>query len=202
MSSPTLPIPSLPDSAAPDVLATLRAATADRHARLDSQLPIAGESAGLPDYALHLTVVRAWLAEIDRAAWSASELPADWIASQQARLQRIDADLAELAAPSVPNVPGEPLPASVPSGFGWGVAYVVEGSQLGGQMLYRRLREPLAPLALRYLQGGGIPGAWPRFTAALRAAVVTTAGCEAACAGACWAFDDLASRFEGAGAFA
>ena len=75
----------------------------------------------------------------------------------------------------------------------WGVAYVIEGSRLGGQVLYRRLAEPLAPHPLRYLQGaGGQTGArWRAFLESLRAALDTPARIQAACDGAAWAFERL-----------
>lgn len=183
-----------------DALADLRAATAAAHARLDSRLPLAQDHAGPAEYAQHVAVIGDWLADIDRLpvpAW-----PTGWAAAQHARHARIAADRAEfglsdLHAPA--ELPDGPLTAS----FAWGVAYVVEGSQLGGQMLWRRLRDRLAPHTLQYLQGdGGGRGAWPRFTAALRAAISQPGDLDDARSGAQWAFASLAARFERAGALA
>jgi len=50
-----------------DALAALRAATSERHERLDSGLPLSGAAPGLHDYAQHLILVRDWLAPLQ--AW-------------------------------------------------------------------------------------------------------------------------------------
>ena len=208
VTSPSLPLSTTPPPGSGavavglvsiDALADLRAATAAAHARLDSRLPLAQDHAGPAEYAQHVAVIGDWLADIDRLpvpVW-----PAGWAAAQHARHARIAADradfgLSELHAPA--ELPDGPVTAS----FAWGVAYVVEGSQLGGQMLWRRLRAPLAPHALHYLQGDGVGGGWPRFTAALRAAISQPCDLDAARSGAQWAFAVLAARFERAGALA
>ena len=69
-------------------------------------------------------------------------------------------------------------------------------------MLYRRLREALSPHPLHYLRGDGVAGRWPRFTAALRAALANPAEVDTACASAQWAFARLTLRFERVGAIA
>ena len=70
---------------------------------------------------------------------------------------------------------------------------MVEGSRLGGAVLYRKLAAPLAPHPLHYLGAqGGHPGPrWQRFLATLRGEVATDAQRADACAGACAAFDAL-----------
>jgi heme oxygenase len=70
---------------------------------------------------------------------------------------------------------------------------VIEGSHLGGAVLYQRLHELLAPHPLRYLRGapGGPGPRWRAFMLALRADVRTTAQLADACAGACDAFDAI-----------
>ncbi|QHI98059.1 heme oxygenase [Xylophilus rhododendri] len=185
-----------------DALAALRAATADQHARLDSRLPIARDGAQPADYAQHLAIIGDWLAEIDRLPLARTDLPGGWPEAQRARRERIAADLADFSAAPASGTPASQPPATPPAGFGWGVAYVVEGSQLGGLMLYRRLRESLQPHALRYLQGDGGSGAWPRFLGELRAAIATPAMLDGARTGAEWAFASLGERFEDVGAMA
>jgi heme oxygenase len=73
------------------------------------------------------------------------------------------------------------------------VHYVIEGSQLGGAVLYDRLRDRLAPHRLRYLQGDDAgPGPrWRVFMQALRADVRAPAEIADACAGARAAFDRI-----------
>ncbi|SFC86774.1 biliverdin-producing heme oxygenase [Massilia yuzhufengensis] len=176
-----------------DVLAALRAATATRHEALDSGLPLSAPGASLADYAAHLRMLRDWLAPLQ--AWLAGfpDGPQAHAALPPVpRLALIDADLAE------PGLPGEPAarppavwPLDASAAYRWGAAYVIEGSQLGGAVLYARLAGPLAPHPLRYLRGdaGGPGPRWRAFMQALRAAVRTPEEIADACAGACAAFD-------------
>jgi heme oxygenase len=182
-----------PDAAqAADPLAALRAATASRHAALDSGLPIGAPDASLDDYAAHLALLRAWLAPLQ--AWLAgfADGPAF---DHAARLGLIETDLAEAGAPLHDDVLSrtDAWPAAASPAYRWGVHYVIEGSQLGGAVLYERLRERLAPHGLRYLKGDAAgPGPrWRTFMQALRAGVRTPAEIADACAGACAAFDRI-----------
>lgn len=180
-------------ASAPDVLAALRSATASRHERLDSGLPLSGEQAGLKEYALHLRMVRDWLGPLE--GWLADY--ADGPQAALARVERlglIERDLAEPGMPSMASPAAEQAwPQEASAAYRWGVCYVVEGSQLGGTVLYGRLAERLAPHPLRYLRGeAGGPGArWREFMLALRAGVRTQEEIAEACAGACEAFDRI-----------
>ena len=182
-----------PDAApAADPLAALRAATASRHAALDSGLPIGAPDVSLDDYTAHLTLLRAWLAPLQ--AWLAgfADGPAF---DHAARLGLIETDLAEAGAPLHDDTftCTDAWPAAASPAYRWGVHYVIEGSQLGGAVLYERLRERLAPHRLRYLKGDAAgPGPrWRTFMQALRAGVRTPAEIADACAGACAAFDRI-----------
>jgi heme oxygenase len=179
---------------AADPLAALRAATASRHAALDSGLPIGAPDASLADYTAHLALLRAWLGPLH--AWLAGY--ADGPAFDHgARLDLIETDLAEAGMPV--HGGGHTLtladawPAAASPAYRWGVHYVIEGSQLGGAVLYDRLRARLAPHRLRYLKGdaGGPGPRWRTFMQALRANVRTPAEIADACAGACAAFDSI-----------
>jgi heme oxygenase len=179
-----------------DPLAALRHATADRHARLDSGLPLAGEAPGLAEYASHLRLMRDWLAPLEAWLGAYDDGPERHPALPPAgRLALIDADLAEagmsaaVAAPA--DLSGWPTDASV--AFRWGVHYVIEGSQLGGAVLHQRLAARLAPHLLRYLRGdpAGPGPRWRAFMLALRAEVRTPPDIADACAGACAAFDSI-----------
>ncbi|WP_229259803.1 biliverdin-producing heme oxygenase [Duganella aquatilis] len=172
-----------------DVLTALRSATAERHAELDTRTPLAAEAPDLRAYRDHLHLLEAWLAPIQSALDDGLALPPrDYLA-----LIRSD-----LAHPSLACLPASPLlapeawTARQDAAWRWGVAYVIEGSQLGGAVLYKRLAERLAPHPLAYLRGEGSPGPrWQQFLAALRGAVVTPAQIEQACQGARQAFDSL-----------
>jgi heme oxygenase len=187
-----------------DVLAALRQSTSSRHERLDSGLPLSAPDATLADSAQHLQLLRDWLAPLE--AWQhgftdGPQGPAGLAAAPHLAL--IDADLAE---PSLAPYAGAaraatPLwPAHASPAYRWGVAYVVEGSQLGGAVLHKRLADQLAPHPLRYLAGAGEGGPGPRWRAfmlALRTQVQGEVEVAEACAGACDAFDRiLALAFE------
>jgi heme oxygenase len=173
-----------------DPLAALRAATATRHAALDAGLPIGAPDASLHDYTAHLVLLRTWLVPLH--AWLAGF--ADGLPFEHAtRLARIDADLAEAGHALTTASAGDAWPAAASPAYRWGVHYVIEGSQLGGAVLYERLRERLAPHGLRYLKGDDAgPGPrWRVFMQALRAGVRTPGEIADACAGACAAFDRI-----------
>lgn len=184
-----------------DVLTALRAATGERHAELDSRTPLAAPDPDLRAYRDHLHLLEAWLAPLQ--AWQqqaaggpAQAMPArDFLAQIRADLR--DPSLAPLPAAAT-LAPSAPWPADADPAYRWGVAYVVEGSQLGGAVLYKRLGERLAPHPLGYLRGEGSPGPrWQQFMAALRGAVVTPAQIEQACRGARQAFDSLIALLDG-----
>jgi heme oxygenase len=173
-----------------DPLTALRAASASRHAALDAGLPIGAPDASLHDYIAHLILLRTWLVPLH--AWLAGFADGPQF-DHAGRLALIDADLADAGhlSPHAPD--GAAWPAAASPAYRWGVVYVIEGSQLGGAVLYDRLRERLAPHRLRYLKGDDAgPGPrWRGFMQALRAGVRTRAEIADACAGACAAFDRI-----------
>lgn len=196
------------NSAMPDVRKALQTATAHLHAEVDSALPLASPAATLADYREHLAVLLDWMTGLQPAHPALS----DWIDTHRERLQR-DLDICAALLPDDPLTgPVVTLPAcpkAAPVGAvaataaagnaarDWGVAYVIEGSQLGGQVMYRRLAEALAPHPLGYLRGAGSANGrtWPAFLADLRQHVVTPAQQEAACQGAVRAFESLLHCF-------
>ena len=185
-------IPSLDGTPAADPLAALRAATASRHEALDAGLPIGTLDATLRDYIAHLALLRSWLTPVHTWLSGFADGPRF---DHAPRLALIEADLAE-AGGSGPDAAAAAMPAwptAASPAYRWGVHYVIEGSQLGGAVLYERLHARLAPHRLRYLKGDAAgPGPrWRAFTQALRAGVRTPAEIEDACAGACAAFDRI-----------
>lgn len=180
----------MPAAAAGDPVQALRSATQALHARLDSQLPLAqpaDATQSLHHYHEHLRVLHGWLSDLtpllQRAGWG------------QGLLEPLRADLADAGLAGAPAGRASPPPDSAAAA--WGVAYVVEGSQLGGRVLHQRLRRAGVAAPLRYLQGrGAATGAhWNSFLQALRAALLAPADVAAASAAACWAFEDLLGRF-------
>lgn len=177
-----------------DVLTALRAATAERHAELDTRTPLAAPAPDLRAYRDHLFLLEAWLTPVAAALAQHADGPQSALPARD-YLALIRSDLAQPALAGLPSalaLADLPWPAQHEAAWRWGVVYVIEGSQLGGAVLYKRLAERLAPHPLAYLRGEGSPGPrWQQFMAALRAEVVTPAQIEQACQGARQAFDQL-----------
>lgn len=205
-------------TASADPLHALRQATQATHSLLDSRLAIGQPTASLTDYAAHARGLAAWLQALAPALGTLQAqvpqfdfTPAHRLAALQQDLQ----DLATLAPQTPPSQPWAwPAPSASmqqradavlqkaqrmgnPSAAIWGIAYVVEGSQLGGLVLHKRLAGPLAPHPLRYLRGSAEATAsrWKSFIGLLRDNVATPDAMEAACDGAMAAFDGLIDEF-------
>lgn len=176
------------------MLTALRQATAQRHAELDTRTPLAAPAPDLRAYHDHLRLLEAWLEPLQRWLDAYGPLPHPHI-PQRDYLGLIRADLAHPALAGMPapaRTADADWPRQASEAYRWGVSYVIEGSQLGGAVLYKRLAERLAPHPLYYLRGEGAPGPrWQQFIAALRGAVTTAPQIEEACRGARLAFDSL-----------
>ncbi len=172
----------------------MRAATAERHTRLDSGLAIGATDASLLDYREHLLMLRGWLAPLESWLGGFGDWPQQ-VLPMVLRTPLIDADLADPAMPQGELAPhhAAPWPAHASLAYRWGVLYVVEGSQLGGSVLYQRLAASLAPHPLAYLRGSpeGPGPRWRVFMQALKANVSTEGEMAQACQGACDAFDRI-----------
>ncbi|MDE1179765.1 biliverdin-producing heme oxygenase [Paraburkholderia sp.] len=147
--------------AAPDALAVLRNATAEQHALLHRIMPLSVDTDTIDDYLDHLGLLRAWLVPLD--AWLAGfdDGPQAHPALPDAhRIALIDADFAHASVPAASRRDDATTPAVTrwegarSAAYRWGISYVVEGSQLGGSVLYARLNQRLAPHPLGYLQAG------------------------------------------------
>lgn len=200
------PTPSLP-AAATDALQALRQATAGQHARLDASLPVGREGATLADYAAHTHMVAAWLQALWPLLLHLQTREAGFRFAPTERLAALRQDLEQARAQPWPEPSTTTLQCldqalarhpNQADAVHWGMAYVVEGSQLGGQVLYRRLAPHLAPHPLRYLQGDGAGTGtrWKSFMALLRAHLVSAAAVAAACDGARAAFQGLQAHVD------
>ena len=177
-------------------LAALRAATAARHAALESGLRIAAPGAGRREYTDHVAALWSWMRPIEASLWSGPwparvEAPAravkvGWLATD------LEAARRDGYAASIHDAP-PPAPCLDSLAARMGLAYVIEGSLLGAQVLRRRLAPVLAPWPMRWLQGYGEEGGrrWAAFLDALAAQVATPREIEAACESACGAFETL-----------
>ena len=179
-------------------MGALRRATHALHQRLDSRLPLGRDVPSLADYAIHLCVLRDWQRAL--APWLSRT--ASMVGSITLLAQDIEDCPPCRLTPAYLRVAdvGVVLPGDDGSeAFCWGVAYVLEGSRLGGQVLYGRLRAHLAPHPLRYLQHGTGGPSWPDTLRALHMQLSSPCSQAAACCGAVAAFELLLARFELAG---
>lgn len=173
-----------------DILEALRAATGPLHSEVDQCLPLARPSPSLADYRAHLRLLDAWMRRL--AAFGPGPLPLDAHRQQLADdLRLCDALLPAQPSPYATDTAAEPLHRD--AAFLWGIAYVLEGSRLGGRVLYRQLAERLAPHPLTYLQGAGeqTGARWKAFIAELREQPFAPEAVRSACDGAVHAFDLL-----------
>lgn len=182
------------------VLGALRIATAQRHELLHEIMPLSVKSVALRDYLAHLAILRAWLAPIERWFEGFSDGPqSSALAARMNRLALIDADLAHVSiqagdAVSMPSMADDQRWNGAQSAaYRWGVCYVIEGSQLGGAVLYARLKDGLAPHPLGFLNAGreALGARWQAFIRAMSADVHSPAMIDEACRGAADAFDRL-----------
>lgn len=177
----------------PPVHQALRLGTRERHELLDRGL---GLTSGDVDRAAYLNYLRAllgWLEPLEQRLWAL-----DWPGSLQARERAgksawLRADLAAAGdtAP-VPLCGKIPVPQAADA-YALGVAYVVEGSQLGGRFLAKRLQDAAPALPLRYLRGYGaqVGPLWKGFLLHLDSAAGAQGREAAALQGARDAFDSL-----------
>jgi heme oxygenase len=161
----------------PSALAALRAATRPLHDEIEARMVLSREHAGANEYRLYASALYGWMAEWETALWQApwpTEVEAAQRDNKRAWLQ---ADLAALGMELPPSRAHPPALDSLAARFG--VAYVIEGSQLGGAVLARRLALPTEP---RYLIGYGaaLGPRWKSFLAALENNVVASADIECA----------------------
>ncbi len=195
-----------------EVLRPLRSATHALHEALDSRLPIAREDASLADYAAHLRALRPWLETVRQALAASGDAGLARVARRtERRLAALALDLEDAGgAPAVQgaqahaDADADPdmqrlADASHDPAFAWGLAYVLEGSQLGGAAMFKRLGPRLAPHPMRYFQPvdapEGLAAQWKDFVAQLAAALHGPAAVGAAQRGAVAGFETLMPRF-------
>lgn len=186
---------AVPDSVSvPDVLDALRTATRTRHDYVDTHMPLARSAARLDHYRDHLILLKRWLTPLQSFLATSPAPLRGYADGMRVRLAQMDADLAATGGVPAPHdTTSVPALPPQPAAFWWGVAYVIEGSQLGAAMLHKQLAPALAPFEPAYLGGDARgPGpAWRRFLADLHEHVRGPQHVADCCRGACWAFDRL-----------
>lgn len=178
-------------------IAALRARTAEVHRALDAELHLAQPGATRDTYLAYVAAMWGWLSPFEAALW-APEWPAELEAAERdGKRAWLEADLraSGLDDRGLAVLPRSPLapPLETPSQR-LGVAYVIEGAQLGGRVLLERLGPVLAPLPARWLQGYGpqLGARWAAFRAVVERELDTADKSDDAAAAARVAFEQLA----------
>ena len=133
----------------------LRDGTRDRHETLDQGLALTAADLDPTRYLAYLRALLGWLEPVEQPLWRLPWPAGLRAATRAGKSALIRADLlaAGDAAP-VPQCRDVPMPQAADA-YALGVAYVMEGSQLGGRFLAKRLQDAVPPLPLRYLRGYG-----------------------------------------------
>ncbi len=176
--------------------------TRERHETLDQGLALAGGPVDRDGYLTYLRALLGWLEPLEQRLWQL-----DWPDGLQAPVRAgksawLYEDL-ERAGDATPVVRCDRVPAPVaPDAYALGVAYVVEGSQLGGRFLAKRLQEAAPDLPQRYLHGYGeqVGPLWKSFLLHLDSEAGAQGREARALQGACDAFDSLTVWLRGQGA--
>lgn len=181
-------------------LLALRAATAERHAELESCLRIAGPHAGREEYSAHVAAMWGWLRPIEPSLWD-GPWPRELEAPQRAVKSRwLEDDIAAARADgflegAIALFPHRVEFDGLAHRMGW--AYAIEGSMLGAQVLMKRLGDRLSPWPARFLQGyrDDCARRWRTFLEMLAGHATTRDEIDAATRGAVEAFETLGAWY-------
>jgi heme oxygenase len=184
----------------PVALEALRAATRHAHQRLESELQVARPDANREDYLHYLQDLRGWMLPFDAALWSAAWPAAIQAHERAGKLDWIDCDLraagmSQDAIHALPIAGFTPDLSTLPVRFG--IAYVIEGAQLGTKVLAKALAPRLAPWTPRWLTGYGESNAkkWRTFVECTESSLTTADAQRIAAMAAADAFASLADWF-------
>lgn len=154
-------------------------------------MPLSKPEADWFDYIQHLQLLATWLVPLEHWLANYSDGPQSEDVLAFIRYSSyIVHDLNEADVPCNQQVEAASWPTQENAAYRWGISYVVEGSQLGGEFLYQRLASRLAPRKLGYLHNKQ-SGRWPMFLQAMASHVITAKEIDSACADAMDAFNAL-----------
>jgi heme oxygenase len=186
-------------------LAALKGQTRELHHRAERYVRILDHDATIDDYARYLTAMLGFHAPVEELLAADPVLEAAGFAAGTRRKSHLLAHDLRCVAPSAGATPRcSALPVSSSTAHRLGVAYVIEGSTLGGKFILAHLPPGLAWLrgtATAFLAGYGVDtGArWRSFGAVVERVIATPDAEAAAVAGARETFARLIAwlaRFE------
>lgn len=171
----------------------LRERTRELHDSLE-RIPVMSrvfdDAFSLDDYRRHLAVLYGVVQPLEaRLSEVQAEHGADTLLWRyEPRAAALQADLLQLGVPTnaLAQLPATALPAMRDEAEALGVAYVLEGSRLGGKVIHKRLRDYFGDtVPTRYYTATQEPQRWPRFVEVLNSVEDTlrqTRICDAAVA--------------------
>lgn len=138
------------------VLRELKHGTADLHEEAERYVRILDGDARIDDYVRYLSAMYGYHAPIEAALLASAPLAAVYFDApgRCVKAHWMRADLAALGHPGEPAWCRDvPAPSTLARALG--IAYVLEGSTLGGRFILSKLPPALAALPARYLEGYG-----------------------------------------------
>jgi heme oxygenase len=184
---------------------TLREATRDIHEDFETGLKIAAPDAGRDDYLIFISAMYGWLQPFEMRLWQAGWPARMAPEARSCKTRWLETDLraAGLDDAAIAQLPRAAWAAHFDSAAQRiGTAYVLEGAQLGSQLLSRTLKPRLAPWPARWLSGYGEQASayWQAFRKEAVWQLADDAARAAAAAAARAAFSALAGWFRERGA--
>ena len=139
------------------VIHEMRLASADIHHSFEQRLAITRTDAGPAEYLAFVCAMWGWLAPFERQLWSL-DWPAELMQGSRDGKRRwlecdIRAGFGEGMVPEIARSPHMPKMDTLAERFG--VAYVIEGAQMGSQVLRKTMGQALHPWPARWLAGYG-----------------------------------------------
>jgi heme oxygenase len=183
----------------------LRDATRAIHDDFENRLQVARPDAGPAEYLVFISAMYGWLHPFEQDLWGASWPDGMDAAARGQKSAWLERDLRAAGMDArdiarLPRAPDSPPLASLAQRLG--VAYVMEGAQLGSQVLARTLGPKLAPWPAHWLSGYGAHAAayWLSFRKQAEHCLADQAARAEAANAATLAFRTLADWFRAQGA--
>jgi len=183
----------------------LRDATRDIHDDFENGLKVVKPDAGQAEYLVFIRAMYGWLQPFEQDLWRAAWPDGMDVAARGQKSAWLERDLRAAGMDNsdiarLPRAPESPPLSSLAQRFG--VAYVMEGAQLGSQVLARTLKPRLAPWPAHWLSGYGAHAAayWLSFRKQAEHCLADQAARAEAANAATLAFRTLADWFRAQGA--